>query len=274
MKVSVTLDGMKAIHEKIGWAGIETLRRVSYLQAGAIRILAEEEMLEDYLKVRGVGDLVAGGTALVLVTMAAYYLGYAIQTDFDIVSYFDLQDYLRLSIAFIPILALPFIGAGLLVLATRKPYFTSGAKDTVHMNTWVRYARLMVWSITAGFLSYAILLLTMGSDDHFFIFKIVAPLILLVPFMRLSYDISKLGLFCVLSLLWLYASLGSGLLVSHDITNLKSPAVAVHVNYLDEPIEGNILINLSNTLLLSEPGSTSYTAISQSEIRSIDRLGD
>ena len=75
-----------------------------------------------------------------------------------------------------------------------------------------------------------------------------------------------------LSLAVIVFSFGFGIAQSYERTLVGTKSVAVHVHYSEEPVEGTILINLSNTLLLSEPGSTNYTAISQSEIRSIDRL--
>jgi hypothetical protein len=390
---------------------------VPYLQAGAIRRLTEEEMLEDYLKVRGVGDLVAAATVLVVVTMVFHYQGYALVVGWQVLSYFTAQDYIRLSAMWLP--AVPVFAVLLLferirrhaankrfiervlpksdVAKVREKFLTTpgpvdieglvdelrtseddqpknigdelaerivsqlkyfiyrvprklrkssiqstryilrkkivGDREPTEFDGWViascvpLYVAISVYSISEGkmmefvasFFVLATLVINrsswynMTSEESHLIYK-TAPVILLpLCWMPMLIMISINGLYPVDIILltfvlsyWMYGvvwvfkiripllkrvsnmvynsgataiallffAVGFGFYSAHSSVTKESPSVAVHVNYHNEPVKGNILINLSNTLLLSEPGSTSYTAISQTEIRSIELLGD
>jgi hypothetical protein len=390
---------------------------VPYLQAEAIRRLTEEEMLEDYLKVRGIGDLVAAATVLVVITMVFHYQGYAVAVGGQVLSYFTAQDYIRLSAVWLP--AVPVFALLLLfekirrraakkrfveriltdtelakvrdqflntpgpvdvegivkALETeenlkenskhnrgndivrarlrsfryqvprkfRRSYLSStryilrkkivGDREPTELDGWIialcgiTYIALIIDLIFANiiiqfvlsFMVLSILIINrsswyfISSKESHLIYK-TAPVILLplcwAPILIMIYihGVSSVDIILLTVILsyWLYGlawvfklripllkrvgtmiynsgaqaiallvfAFGFGFYSAHSSVTEESPSVAVHVSYNDEPIEGNILINLSNTLLLSEPGSTSYTAISQSEIRSIDRLGE
>lgn len=388
-----------------------------YLRTGAVKIPTEEEMLEDYLKVRGIGDLVAAGTVLVVVTMVAHYWGYALYVGWQVLSYFTAQDYIRLSTLWLP--AVPVFAFLLLfekirrraakkrfvqrlltkteLTKVRDPYLTSpgpvdieglvqklqtqetiedksrrarkedivrsalrpliyqvprrlrkspalstryilrkkfvGDREPTELDGWIialcvtAYTMLLALglfvdvktSFSLSFIVISIIVINrsswynISSSESHLIYK-VAPVVMIpfywVPKIAMmhihginSFDIMFLAVttsYWLYGIAWLFKvripllqrvgniiyntgataiallvfAFGFGFYSAHLSVTKEGPSVAVHVNYQDEPIEGNILINLSNTLLISPPGSKNYTAISQGEIRSIERLRD
>ena len=291
-------------------------------------------MLDDYLKVRGVGDVLAAGSALVLVTMIVHYWGYAIFAGIDVLAFFAIQDYLRLAALWVPVVLSIYVTASVVAISigyfntnypglgsvtiilvfvliygaiaylsikyslNTDPYLTEPGgkiaatalivillviivlsvymknKEYISSSQSVLIVMILITILEFVFSQY----IAMMSFDTIFIAVGVSLAVLLymyehkiITLTRLRYDDGIVGAVVVATIVFTF---GIGAHQSQGRLYSETPSVAVHVNYNDEPIEGTILINLSNTLLLSEPDSRDYIAISQREIRSIQRLDD
>lgn len=353
-------------------------------------------MLDDYLKVRGVGDVVAAGSALIVVATVAHYWGYALHAGIPVLAFFSAPDFLRLAAVFMPVV----VAIGLLMsiaveyafyqdseAAARKYLLEASPEQTVEelnkviynlknkdyskilikeyelklrKDDWKKmdeiYKKLdeyredkITWfekkieglktqsviAILITLLVPALYIFIIYAIEESLIATAIFSIVLTVVLIRIDYldrglkiilwvgvanimyiayqkknnqfsyeevitdpllGSMVVGLFLYLALTLfigekflpgntdtyikivailvtsLVVIVYSGFMLSYQSLNVESPSVAVYVTYNDDPIEGTILINLSNTLLLSKPDSRDYIAISQREIRSIERL--